>query len=167
MPYGVDPYTNPGDPSSGILPYSGVNTGIIGPNGAADGLTQAYCFRLCMTTSVVNRRVIERPASYDPVDFEFFLRTLLQRNPSSLSQVFRIMQLPNGKWDWNSNEGAGVSLDLIGESHAYPEADHMIRSKIWQKHLDYTQGLLYFLGNDPRVPLHLRSEMLKWGLCQG
>jgi hypothetical protein len=27
----------------------------------------------------------------------------------------------------------------------------------------YTKGLLYFIGHDPRMPEHLRKQMLKWG----
>ncbi|MCG7860552.1 FAD-dependent oxidoreductase, partial [Flavihumibacter sediminis] len=34
---------------------------------------------------------------------------------------------------------------------------------IIQKHIDYTKGLLYFIGNDPRVPESIRQEMLTWG----
>jgi len=30
-------------------------------------------------------------------------------------------------------------------------------------HRSYTKGLLYFLGNDPRVPDEIRNEMLRWG----
>jgi hypothetical protein len=33
-----------------------------------------------------------------------------------------------------------------------------------QDHRAYTQGFLYFLGNDPRVPDALRKEMQSWGL---
>jgi hypothetical protein len=59
-----------------------------------------------------------------------------------------------------------VSLDLIGASHAYPEAGYQMRSQIRQEHVDYTTGLLYFLGHDAKVPQHIRNEMLLWGLCQ-
>ena len=164
MPSGVDPYVIPGDPASGLLPFSGVTTSPIGANGSADMLTQAYCFRLCMTTRA-NRRAIGKPA-YDSGDFEFFLRALNRKNPANLSKIFLIRELPNGKWDWNNAEGAGVSLDLVGASHAYPEADYQTRSQIRQAHLDYTKGLLYFLGHDAQVPPHIRNEMLLWGLCQ-
>ena len=150
MPGGVDPYIVPGNPLSGLLPFSGISTNPIGINGSVDGLTQAYCFRLCMTTNTANRREIEEPVGYDPGDFEFFLRTLKRKNPANLSEIFFIRKLPNDKWDWNSNENAGVSLDLVGASHAYPEADYQTRQEIRQVHLDYTTGLLYFLGHGAR-----------------
>ena len=37
---------------------------------------------------------------------------------------------------------------------------------IWQAHVDYVQGFLYFLQHDPQVPQALRDEMAPWGLCK-
>jgi FAD dependent oxidoreductase len=48
-------------------------------------------------------------------------------------------------------------------NYDYPDGDYETRRKIIGQHEDYTKGLLYFLGNDPRVPLHLRDEMRQWG----
>src|SRR5690606_37843431 len=45
----------------------------------------------------------------------------------------------------------------------YPEADFQKRQEIIKAHEDYTKGLLYFVGNDPSVPKHIRDEMKKWG----
>ena len=38
-----------------------------------------------------------------------------------------------------------------------------MRRKIVKQHEDYNKGFLYFIGHDPRVPQHLRDEMLTWG----
>lgn len=48
---------------------------------------------------------------------------------------------------------------LRGASH--PE--ELVEQAIIKRHDDYTKGLLYFYGHDPRVPKELRDQMLQWG----
>tara|TARA_B110000467_G_C18311508_1_gene478443 strand:+ start:1291 stop:1941 length:651 start_codon:yes stop_codon:yes gene_type:complete len=69
--------------------------------------------------------------------------------------------LPNLKTD--INDGGPFSTDFIGFNWGYPEGDETTRRRILQNHDDYTQGLLYFIGHDPRVPQATRDEMLEWG----
>jgi hypothetical protein len=64
-----------------------------------------------------------------------------------------------------NNDGA-VSTDYIGMNYDYPEADYATRGRIWNEHLNYIQGLLYFLATSKRVPDHVRNEMRAWGLCR-
>jgi hypothetical protein len=52
---------------------------------------------------------------------------------------------------------------MIGMNYAYPDGDYAARQKIVANHKDYTIGLLYFIGHDPRMPANLRNEMLNWG----
>ena len=68
--------------------------------------------------------------------------------------------MPNGKTDINNS--GGFSTDVIGENWNYPEADYPERERIRKFHEDYTKGLLYFIGHDPRVPDSIRREMLRW-----
>jgi hypothetical protein len=75
-----------------------------------------------------------------------------------------ISVLPNDKTDINS--GGAVSTNLPGANWDYPEASYESRREIWQEHLSWAQGLLYFLGNDPDVTLALRAEMNQWGLAK-
>ena len=70
--------------------------------------------------------------------------------------------MPNNKTDIN-NRGA-FSTDMIGMNHDYPEASYERRAEIIQAHKDYTLGLLWFMGNDERVPKQLRDQMLALGL---
>ncbi|MDB6168335.1 MAG: dependent oxidoreductase, partial [Verrucomicrobia bacterium] len=93
------------------------------------------------------------------------LRERLKR-PWDINDVLqpRLGLLPNGKNDTN-NEGA-FSTDYIGASHDYPDADYATRARIWQAHIDYDQGLLYFLQNDPQVPNPLHEALATWGLCK-
>ena len=53
---------------------------------------------------------------------------------------------------------------MIGMNHSYPEASYEERAEIIQAHKDYTLGLLWFMGNDERVPKQLRDQMLALGL---
>ena len=69
--------------------------------------------------------------------------------------------MPGDKTDIN-NKGA-FSTDMIGANWEYPEASYEKRDSIWQEHVDYTKGLLYFVGHDRRIPKEIRREMRKWG----
>jgi hypothetical protein len=52
---------------------------------------------------------------------------------------------------------------MIGMNYHYPDGTYAQRKQIITEHEAYTKGLLYFYGNDPRVPKELREEMLRWG----
>jgi hypothetical protein len=64
-----------------------------------------------------------------------------------------------------NNHGA-VSTDFIGRNYDYPEADYATRERIFQAHVTYQKGLLWFLGNDPSVPAPIRSRWSQWGLAR-
>ena len=72
--------------------------------------------------------------------------------------------VPNSKYDMNNC--GGISSDFIGHSDKYPEASYEERRKIWLDHLNYQQGLLFTLQNDPNIPQTVRDEMNSWGLCK-
>jgi hypothetical protein len=106
---------------------------------------------------------IPRPDVYDANRYELLLRRIAAESPDSLNELFIISRMPNGKTDWN-NRG-GFSTDYIGKNWTYPEADYATRDEIWDDHEVYQKGLIYFIGNDERVPGHLREEMQSWGYC--
>jgi hypothetical protein len=72
--------------------------------------------------------------------------------------------MPNRKTDTNNN--GGFSSDNIGMNYDYPEGDYATRERIFQEHVAYHQGMLYFLVNDPRVPAQARDATAKWGLAK-
>jgi len=157
---GIDPYIIPGKPESGLI--WGVASDTLQPNGTGDRKVQAYNFRLCLTNNPENRITISRPADYDSSMFELLVRQLKSYTPDTLNwQLLHIAHMPNHKTDINNC--GGFSSDMIGMNYDYPEADYETRKKIIQAHESYTKGWLYFLGHDPRVPLHLRNDMLQWG----
>lgn len=90
------------------------------------------------------------------------LRYIEKRKPTELNwALIHIQPMPHRKTDINNS--GGFSTDMIGMNYDYPDGDYETRRKIIGQHEDYTKGLLYFLGNDPRVPPHLRNEMRQWG----
>jgi hypothetical protein len=156
----VNPYQIPGDPNSGLL--WGISDEVLAANGSADKKVQAYNYRLCLTDSIENQIPITKPVGYDSTKFELLLRYIAKKQPSELNwALMHIQPMPGRKTDIN-NSGP-FSTDYIGANYTYPEATYSDRREIAKDHKLYTESLLYFLGNDPRVPDHLRKEMKKWG----
>ncbi len=151
----IDPYIKKGDPSSGVLPF--IEPKIPGANGEGDHRTQSYCYRMTLTDDPVNRISIVKPAGYQPLWYEFLAR-MLEMNPGyQLKNIISFTPMPNRKTDTNQ-------ADFVGANYGWPEGNYAERHKIAQMHKDYVLGLLWFLGNDPRVPDSLRTEMKRWGL---
>ncbi|MBN9385904.1 MAG: FAD-dependent oxidoreductase [Chitinophagaceae bacterium] len=159
FPDGIDPYVVPGDPKTGLL--WGVSDQMVLPNGTGNKMVQAYNFRITLTNIPENRIPVSRPENYDPNKYALLLRLKEKQPWKTVADVFIWSMMPNGKTDIN-NKG-GFSTDMIGMNWEYPEGDYDKRAKIWKEHEDYTKGLLYFIGNDPRIPGHIRSEMKQWG----
>ena len=160
FPDGIDPYVVEGDPSSGLL--WGISDEKLAEKGSGDNKVQAYNYRICLTYDKENQLPIEKPADYDASRYELLLRLIQTRKTHRLYDYFIISPMPNNKTDINNN--GGFSSDMIGMNHNYPEASYAEREKIIAAHKSYTMGLLWFLGNDERVPEPIRSHMLKMGL---
>lgn len=158
---GISPFKVAGDPSSGML--KGVEPEPPGQPGEGDRRVQAYTFRLCLTDVPENRMSISKPEDYDPELYELHLRYALA-NPGALlgEAYFKLTPMPNRKTD--SNNKGSFSTDFVGRSFEWAEADQARRGQLWQEHASYLKGLLWFLGNDPRVPAGLRQEIGRWGL---
>ena len=159
---GISPFVRPGDPASGLLPN--VAARAPGAEGEADGAVQAYNFRLCLTDRPDNRVPIERPATYNPLNYELILRSLRGEAARPGPQLFALTPMPNRKTDTN-NRGM-FSTDYVGRSTGWAEASDEARALLWQEHKDYTAGLLWFLAHDPRVPAATRRETARWGLAR-
>ncbi len=155
----VDPFIKPGDPASGLLP--GIHDGGPGEEGSGDRHVQAYNFRICMTDDPGNMVPFPKPKHYDPLRYELLLRYVQQG-------VFDVLgnnqAMPNRKTDTNNN--GGFSSDNIGMNYEYPDGDYATREKIFQDHVDYHQGMLYFLSHDSRVPQTAKEKVTRWGLAK-
>jgi hypothetical protein len=179
--HNIDPYRQPGQPESGLLPLVSSESG--GRVGAASSATQAYTFRLCLVQDAgVNRgnmMPVEPPANYNVEIFELWARRVqgLVNSPDPPTatsalyhyppyyypppyfepSLFKISPLPRGKSDVNH-------LNWVGGSFGYADGDWSTRVRIWHDHEDYQRGLLYFLRTDERMPQEWREEIGKWGL---
>jgi hypothetical protein len=155
----ISPYVIPGDPKSGVLPR--ISTEPPGNYGEGDKKVQAYCFRMCLTRVDANRVPFDKPAKYDPKEYELLLRVF----DAGWRETFQKFDpIPNLKTDTN-NHGP-FSTDNIGRNWDYPEASYARRKEILDEHINYQKGWLYFIANDPRVPADVRTEMAKWGLAK-
>jgi FAD dependent oxidoreductase len=183
----VDPYRTPGDPASGLL--KGISATGPGKLGDGDRHVQAYNFRMYLSKAAsqgegrgqspfaprpssrtvpaqkgtvpggfANPIAFPKPADYDPDRY-----TLLARYIAAGAKIADFMQLHEG----DSNNDGGFSTDNICGSDAWPEADYATREKIYQDHVSYQQGLMWFVTHDERVPEAIRRAVGAYGLSPG
>ncbi|HUY89584.1 MAG TPA: FAD-dependent oxidoreductase [Pirellulales bacterium] len=155
----VDPYIVPGDPNSGLLP--GIHAGSPGVYGQGDRRVQAYNFRMCLTDDPANQLPFPKPAGYDPLRYELLRRYI---DAGVFDALGSNLPMPNRKTDTNNN--GAFSTDNIGMNYDYPDGDYATREKIFQEHVAYQQGMMWFLANDPRLPQKVRDHVNRWGLCK-
>jgi hypothetical protein len=147
-----------GKPIFGVFPATKLQPG------DADHRTQAYNFRICVTQRPDIFVPFPKPANYEASRYELLLR-LIQAFPGvRFGRLFHIGLTSHGKYDLNA-QGL-FSTDYPGANFDYPNGDAATRARIWQDHIDFTQGMFWFLGHDERVPRSLREQALSWGLCK-
>ena len=133
--------------------------GDVGERFAGDKKTQAYCFRMTLTTKEGNKVPFAKPEGYNPLRYNFLLERIRNNNYTKFDDVCTIYKLPNEKTDINH-------LDLTNAGHGYPEGSYAEREKIIKYHKDYQMGYLWFVANDPAVPEVLRTDAQRWGLAK-
>ncbi|MFT3700887.1 MAG: FAD-dependent oxidoreductase [Agriterribacter sp.] len=156
---GIDPYKIKGKPESGLL--WGISDATLAAQGTGDKKVQTYNFRICLTDNIANRISITKPEEYDPARYELLIRVLEKEPLRPFDLIMKPDSMPHQKTDINNN--GPFSTDMIGMNYEYAEGSYNKRKEIQHAHELYTKGFLYFIGHDPRVPEHLRNEMLKWG----
>ncbi len=154
----VDPYVVPGNPRSGLIPT--IQDEPFGTPGGGDHRIQAFCFRLTLTTNPTNRIPFTKPANFRRADYEIYLRYLRAGGTLFAPQA----RLPNGKTDLGSWHD--LSLNLYGMNHGYPNGSYAERAQIVRAHLEFTQGLCWFLAHDSEVPEATRAQWRDWGVCK-
>jgi len=133
----------------------------------ADKLLQAYCFRLSVTSEEDNRVAIQKPAGYDPKEFELLAEYVNEKQikqfiPDCLYAREQIL----GKSDGNAQWHCWVSTDWAEINADYPEGSWERRQEIYDEYKRLTMGWFYFLQYDPSVPEVLRKDSLRWGLSK-
>jgi hypothetical protein len=142
----------------------GVSDQPLPPPGSADRRIQAYCFRLVATQREDLRVPWPKPRRYLPERYALLLRYLSAHPGISFARLVHFSTIPNGKFDLNAS--GPFSIDYVGGNFDYPDGGYPARDRIFQDHMDYQQGFLWFLAHDERVPKQLRDEVNSWGLCR-
>jgi hypothetical protein len=183
----ISPYVEQGDPKSGLLPEIASEA----PGNAGDGdfKVQAYNFRMQLTNKA-EKIPFPKPRGYDPGRYALLAR-FLNSDPQIkwvLNYTIRPMtdgpvQMRNG----DSNNAGSFSSDYVGGNYLWPDGTYKpgsfaklpsprrgmpmslhklyeIRERIFQDHVNYQQGLMYFLANDTQVSKTLRDRVNLFGL---
>ncbi|MCG2591152.1 FAD-dependent oxidoreductase, partial [Rhodohalobacter sulfatireducens] len=96
----VDPYIEPGNRQSGILP--GVHDGDPGEEFSGDHRVQAYCYRMCLTDVDENKIEFAKPDGYDELHYELLFRNF-EAGENRIPWLPGAM--PNRKTDTNNRWG--------------------------------------------------------------
>ena len=138
------------------------------PEGAGDGKVLSYNFRPTLTKVDSNKVPIQKPKNYNRRAYKLLERHLKEEPETKLDDLLGIYgPKPNDKYAFNNKQNTPViSFSLLNYQFEWPEASHASRLELEQVFKEYTQGFLYFLGNDESVPETLRTEMKQWGLAK-
>lgn len=184
----ISPYREPGECASGLLPE--ISTARLGKRGQGDFRIQAYNFRMFLSDKD-DKIPFSKPPDYDPDRYALLARFLnlnagidwiLDYTTAPLTDG--PVQMRNG----DSNNAGSFSTDLVGGSHRWPDGTfdpeavfdritpqrrglplplkklYELRERIFQDHVSYQQGLMYFLTNDTSVPKDLQKRIKRYGL---
>lgn len=157
----VDPYVEPGNPASGVIEGVDATPYTLEDHGKADKRYQPFCFRVFAT----ERDPIPwpKPAHYRVERYELLKRYV---NAAPKSEWWNLVYSrgPLKLNEGDCNAAGPVSLDFVGGSIRWVDSSYEERERIFQDHVNYQQGYLYFLANDPSIPAELRQRVSKFGL---
>ena len=186
----ISPYIKPGDPASGLLPE--ISSEPYGKPGDGDHRIQAYNFRMHLTKARA-KIAFPKPDGYD-ADRYALLARFLNIDPRlrwTLNYTTKPMTDGPVQMKWGDSNNAGsFSSDYVGGCHRWPDGTYSpenfstlrpprrglpvplpelyeLRERIYQDHVTYQQGLMYFLANDKQVPKELQARVNAWGLPPG
>lgn len=159
----VDPYKIPGNPASGLIEGVASDSPTLEDHGKADKRYQPYCFRMFATLK--DPIPWPRPDNYGAERYELLKRYVNSApNPEWWNLVYSRGPLKLNEGDCNS--AGPVSLDHIGGSSGWTEGSYEEREKIFQEHVNYQKGYMYFLANDESIPEELRRRVSRFGLSR-
>lgn len=183
----ISPYVEPGNPQSGLLPE--IASEPAGKPGEGDYKVQAYNFRMHLTDKP-GKIPYPKPPQYDPDRYALLARFLNASpdiqwvlNYTTAPMTDGPVQIRNG----DSNNAGSFSSDYVGGNYRWPDGTNQpgsfaelppprrglqmpfrelyeIRERIFQDHVNYQQGLMYFLANNEQVPTSLQERVNRFGL---
>lgn len=155
-----DPYVKPGDPSSGLL--EGITDTKVDKLGVGDKKLQSYCFR---TWAMKDGKHVPwpKPEEYRTERYEI-LKRYVNAAPSPDFWDLRYKHGPVKLNEGDCNNAGPVSIDYVGGNFGWAEGSYAEREKIFQDHVNYQKGFMYFLANDPSIPESLRKRVSEYGL---
>lgn len=183
----LSPFVEAGDPESGLLPE--ILSEPPGKPGEGDFKVQAYNFRMHLTNKV-GKLPFPKPDGYEPGRYALLARFLnadpgltFPLNYTTKPMTDGPVQMRNG----DSNNAGSFSSDYVGGNYRWPDGTYQpgsfaqlpaprrgppipfhelyeLRESIFQDHVTYQQGLMYFLANNPQVPKALRERVNSFGL---
>ena len=184
----ISPYVKADDPKSGLL--LGISAEPYGKPGEGDYRVQAYNFRMRISNKD-GRIPFPKPKDYDASRYALLARFMHASqdirwtlNYTTAPMTDGPVQLRNG----DSNNAGSMSSNLVNGSNRWPDGTfepasfanlpaprrglrvplntlYRLRETLYQEHLAYQQGYMYFLANDSQVPENLRKRVNAFGLC--
>jgi len=139
---------------------AGVSMGPKEQRGMGDHRTQAYNFRVSVTSNTDNRVLFPKPENYDPSSFvPTDGKRIKEGKATGFGSFFTTVDKahPNAKYDANWG-------DFPGNSEGYADGDWPTRERIAARIRDHFQSRLYYFQNDPELPEAFLTEAKTWGL---
>jgi len=156
---------SPLDRDGNLLPN--VMPGALPEEFSASEHPQCYNIRLNITSEKENMVPIEKPSTYDSLQYELLARCIQAGYVTKVGDVLGLYKIPNSlKRECNNRQFAYVSMSIPGAQTAWAKASFEERKAIHLKYRNYTHGLLWFLKTDGRVTEAMRNEMAKYGFCK-
>ena len=183
----LSPYVEPDRPETGLLPE--IASEVPGKPGEGDFKVQSYNFRMYLTDKA-DKIPFPKPRGYNSGRYALLAR-FLNLDPNiqwTLNYTTRPMtdgpvQMRKG----DSNNAGSFSSDYVGGNYRWPDGTYESgsfsqlppprrgvpmpfrelyewRECIFQDHVSYQQGLMYFLANDSQVPGALQARVNRFGL---
>ncbi len=183
----ISPFAVPDDPASGLLPEIAATPA--GRPGQGDFRVQAYNFRMALSTKP-DRVPFPKPTGYDARRYALLARFLNATPHIRWTLEYTTKPMTDGPVQMragDSNNAGSFSTDYVGGSDRWPDGAfepapfdelppprrglpmpleklYALRETIFQDHVNYQVGLMFFLANDPQVPPSLRERVTRYGL---
>ncbi|MCF7784702.1 MAG: FAD-dependent oxidoreductase [Prosthecobacter sp.] len=139
---------------------AGVSMGPKEQIGMGDHRTQAYNYRVSITSNTANRVLFPKPEHYDPSPFiPTDGKRIKAGEVKGFGDFFTTIDKAHPGAKYDANWG-----DFAGNSEGYAEGSWETRGRIAARIRDGFLSRLYYSQNDPDLPEAFRNEARTWGL---